>query len=84
MQVQSVTRSRVYATFLTIPASEVGDPRRERITLDVSGEDRPPRIVAWYRPGSTGHEFLYPKPKREPAIELTEQEAREETGSGWR
>jgi hypothetical protein len=84
VQVQSITRSRVYATFLTIPASEVGDTRRERIKFEVSDEDRPPRIVAWYQPGSTGHEFLYPKSKREAAIEPEEREAREETASGWR
>ena len=66
LQVQSVTRSKVYATFFTIPSYGMGDESRERIKFALSGEDSVPRIVAWYMPWSTGHEFLYPKPKRKP------------------
>jgi hypothetical protein len=66
VQVQSVTRTKVYATFFTIPASGSGDESRERIKFELIEEDAPPRIVAWYLPWSEGHQFLYPKPKRKP------------------
>ena len=83
VQVQSVTRSKVYATFFTIPSDGTGDESRERIKFALTGEDGLPRIVAWYRPWSTGHEFLYPKPKRKPA-EREEREREDEIGVGWR
>lgn len=79
VQVQSVTRSKVYATFFTIPASGTGDESRERIKFEVTGEDAPPRIVAWYLPWSTGHEFLYPKSKRKP-VEREEPEPEDKFG----
>ena len=82
LQVQSITRSKVYATFFTIPSSPVGDTNRESIKFEVTGEDATPRIVAWYVPGATGHEFLYPKPKRT-APEREERETDEEIGR-WR
>ena len=74
VQVQSVTRSKVYATFFTIPSYGTGDESRERIKFALSGEDSLPRIVAWYLPWSTGHEFLYPKPKRKPVERERETE----------
>ena len=82
MRVESVTRSKVYATFFTIPSYGTGDESRERIKFDLTGEDGPPRIVAWYLPWSTGHEFLYPKPKRKPVER--ERETEDELGTGWR
>ncbi|MGH7552539.1 MAG: hypothetical protein ACREMQ_05880, partial [Longimicrobiales bacterium] len=75
-------RSKVYATFFTIPASRIGDTRRECIKFELINEDRPPRIVAWYLPWSTGHEFLYPKSKRE-SPEHVERETEEETETEW-
>jgi hypothetical protein len=83
VQVQSVTRSKVYATFFTIPSYGTGDEGRERIKFALSGEDSLPRIVAWYLPWSTGHEFLYPKPKRKP-VEREEREREDENGVSWR
>jgi hypothetical protein len=80
LQVQSVTRSKVYATFFTIPSYGTGDESRERIKFAVNGEDSLPRIVAWYLPWSTGHEFLYPKPKRKPVERERETEEEFETG----
>ena len=80
VQVQSVTRSKVYATFFTIPSYGTGDESRERIKFALTGEDGPPRIVAWYLPWSTGHEFLYPKPKRKPVERERETEEEFETG----
>jgi hypothetical protein len=82
VQVQSVTRSRVYATFFTIPSYGTGDESRERIKFELTGEDGLPRIVAWYLPWSTGHEFLYPKPKRKPVER--ERETEDENGVTWR
>ena len=82
VQVQSVTRSKVYATFFTIPSYGTGDESRERIKFALTGEDGPPRIVAWYLPWSTGHEFLYPKPKRKPVER--ERETEDENGVTWR
>jgi hypothetical protein len=83
VQVQSVTRSRVYATFFTIPSYGTGDESRERIKFELTGEDGLPRIVAWYLPWSTGHQFLYPKPKRKP-VEREDREREDEIGTGWR
>ena len=83
LQVQSITRSKVYATFFTIPASPIGDENRESIKFEVTGEDAVPRIVAWYVPGAEGHEFLYPKSKRK-APEREERETEEESGTRWR
>ena len=83
VQVQSVTRSKVYATFFTIPTSGLGDTSRERIKFELTGEGRPPRIAAWYLPWSTGHEFLYPKPKRG-SREREEPEFQEEADGGRR
>jgi hypothetical protein len=80
VQVQSVTRSKVYATFFTIPSYGTGDESRERIKFAVRGADSLPRIVAWYLPWSTGHEFLYPKPKRKPVERERETEEEFETG----
>ncbi len=81
VQVQSVTRSKVYATFFTIPSYGTGDESRERIKFALTGEeDGLPRIVAWYLPWSTGHEFLYPKPKRKPVERERETEEEFETG----
>jgi hypothetical protein len=80
VQVQSVTRSKVYATFFTIPSYGTGDESRERIKFELTGEDGLPRIVAWYLPWSTGHEFLYPKPKRKPVERERETEEEFETG----
>jgi hypothetical protein len=80
VQVQSVTRSKVYATFFTIPSYGTGDESRERIKFALTGEDGPPRIVAWYLPWSAGHEFLYPKPKRKPVERERETEDEFETG----
>ncbi len=51
VQVQSVTRSKVYATFFTIPSYGTGDESRERIKFELTGEDALPRIKAWYLPG---------------------------------
>ena len=82
VQVQSVTRSKVYATFFTIPSSGTGDESRERVKFALTGEDALPRIVAWYLPWSTGHEFLYPKPKRKPVER--ERETEDEPGVVWR
>jgi hypothetical protein len=79
VQVQSVTRSKVYATFFTIEASGTGDESRERIKFQFTSEDAPPRIVAWYLPWSTGHEFLYSKPKRKP-VEPEEREPEDKFG----
>ena len=84
LQVQSVTRSRVYATFFTIPSYGKGDESRERIKFALTDEDGPPRIVAWYLPWSTGHEFLYPKPKRKPAEREEPREREDENGVTWR
>jgi hypothetical protein len=64
LQVLSADRSKIYATFMTIPASGIGDTTRERIKFELNPEDDLPRIAGWYLPGLTGHEFLYPKPKR--------------------
>jgi hypothetical protein len=83
VQVQSVTRSKVYATFFTIPSYGTGDESRERVKFALTGEDALPRIVAWYLPWSTGHEFLYPKPKRKP-VEREEREREDESGVIWR
>jgi hypothetical protein len=83
VQVQSVTRSRVYATFFTIPSYGTGDESRERVKFELAGEDGLPRIVAWYLPWSTGHEFLYPKPKRKP-VEREEREREGDSGVDWR
>jgi hypothetical protein len=80
VQVQSVTRSKVYATFFTIPSYGNGDESRERVKFALTGEDALPRIVAWYLPWSTGHEFLYPKPKRKPVERERETEEEFETG----
>jgi hypothetical protein len=80
VQVQSVTRSKVYATFFTIPSYGTGDESRERIKFALTSEDGLPRIVAWYLPWSTGHEFLYPKPKRKPVERERETEEEFETG----
>jgi hypothetical protein len=80
LQVQSVTRSKIYATFFTIPSYGTGDESRERVKFAVTGEDALPRIVAWYLPWSTGHEFLYPKPKRKPVERERETEEEFETG----
>jgi hypothetical protein len=82
VRVESVTRSKVYATFFTIPSYGTGDESRERIKFDLTSEDGLPRIVAWYLPWSTGHEFLYPKPKRKPVER--ERETEDELGTGWR
>ena len=82
LQVQSITRSKVYATFFTIPSSPVGDTSRESISFEVTGENETPRIVAWHVPGAAGHEFLYPKPKRK-APEREERETEEEVRR-WR
>jgi hypothetical protein len=83
VQVQSVTRTKVYATFFTIPSYGTGDEGRERIEFALGGEDSPPRIVGWYLPWSAGHQFLYPKPKRKP-VEREEREREDENGVTWR
>jgi hypothetical protein len=83
VQVQSVTRSKVYATFFTIPASGTGDESRERIKFELTGEGAPPRIVAWYLPWSDGHQFLYSKSKRK-APEREEPDIGEEFETGRR
>ena len=64
LQVVSADRSKVITTFMTIPAEGEGDTRRERIKLQEMN-DGSLRIVGWYLPDAIGHEFLYPKPKRE-------------------
>jgi hypothetical protein len=66
VQVMSSTRSKVYATFFSLPDSGDGDSSRERIKFAQNPEDDLPRIVGWYFAGGTGHEFVYPKPKRPP------------------
>ena len=63
VQVMSATRSKVYATLMTIPASGIGDTGRERVKLEFNPEDDLPRLAGWYLPGATGYEFLYPKQK---------------------
>jgi hypothetical protein len=64
LQVVSGDGSKVIRTFMTIPAEGEGDTRRERIKLQELS-DGSLRIVGWYLPDAIGHEFLYPKPKRE-------------------
>jgi hypothetical protein len=76
VQVQDVTRSKWYATFFTIPTHGSGDESRERIKFEMPDDGGPLRIVAWYLPWSTGHEFVYPKSKRR---EQTEEESAEDT-----
>ena len=73
VQVMSANRSKVYATLLTIPATGNGDTNRERVEFELNPEDDLPRIRGWYLPGSTGHEFLYPKPKRPRADQPKEE-----------
>ena len=69
VQVQNVTRSKSYATFFTIPTDGTGDESRERIKFELPDDDGPLRIVAWYLPWSTGHEFVYSQSKRKEQIE---------------
>jgi hypothetical protein len=64
VQVLNTTRSKIYATLLTVPASGIGDANRERIKFELDTEDDVQRIKGWYLPGDTGFEFLYSKPKR--------------------
>jgi hypothetical protein len=81
VHVQNVTRSKSYATFFTIPAHRTGDESRERIKFELPDDGGPPRIVAWYLPWSTGHEFVYRKSKRKDPVE---EEREEDRGAAWR
>jgi hypothetical protein len=73
VQVMSATRSTVYATFFALNDSGDGDTNRERIKFVQYPGDDLPRIVGWYFSGGTGFEFVYPKPKRQPAERVRER-----------
>ena len=73
VQVMSATRSTVYATFFAVNDSGDGDTNRERIKFVQYPGDDLPRIAGWYLSGGTGFEFVYPKPKRQPAERVRER-----------
>ena len=88
MQVQSVTRSKVYATFFTIPSYGTGDESRERIKFEMTGEDALPRIKAWYLPWSTGHNSSIPNRSASLRNAKSRESARTRSGglalgAGW-
>jgi len=71
VRVTDVNRTKVYATFTTVPVSRNVPPNRGQARFQRLDGDQPLRLIAWYLYGnSTGSQPLYRKvhkPERLPA-----------------
>jgi hypothetical protein len=62
MQVLSADGTKVYGTFLTIPAERPTPPEEAEVRMMETASNAPPAIRTWWYPGDTiGREFIYPK-----------------------
>jgi hypothetical protein len=64
VQVFSKDEKHLYGTFLAVPDERLRPAGRPIVTFEERAADSPEAVKAWFYPGdSTGHAFVYPKPK---------------------
>jgi hypothetical protein len=70
VRVTDLDRTKVYATFTTVPAARHVPPNRGTVRFQNRGGDSPVRLIAWFLSGnSSGSQPLYPKAQRRASLQ---------------